>query len=113
VRKAYPRADFVDPYAVFNIEGGACRLIMKIECRWRMVFAKHLLRDEEYEGAVTPAEERLIALLILPVEEYEAKTDPVPEAGPLDIIRHRLGAHRLRPKDLWMYSEPKLLFRTL
>ncbi len=43
VRKAYPQADFVDPYTVFNIKGGAYRLIVKIEYRWQMIFVKHLL----------------------------------------------------------------------
>jgi mRNA interferase HigB len=49
VRKVYPHADFVDPYTVFNIKGGAYRLIVKIEYRWRLVFVKHLLRHHEYD----------------------------------------------------------------
>ncbi len=51
-------------------------------------------------AAVTPAEEKLIALLTVLVEEYEAKHHPVPEAGPVDIVRHLMDAHRLRQKDL-------------
>lgn len=50
--------------------------------------------------SVSPAEEKLIALLTLLVEEYESKEYPVPEAGPLDIIRHLMEAHGLRQKDL-------------
>jgi len=49
---------------------------------------------------VTPAEAKLIRLLTVLVEEYEAKHHPLPEAGPLDIIRHLMEAHKLRQKDL-------------
>ena len=49
---------------------------------------------------VTAAEEKLIALLTLLVEEYEDKNHTVPEAGPLDIIRHLMEVHNLRQKDL-------------
>ena len=48
VRRVYPHADFVDPYTVFNIKGGAYRLVVKIEYRWRIVYVKHLLRHDEY-----------------------------------------------------------------
>lgn len=50
--------------------------------------------------SVTPAEEKLIALLTLLVEEYEDKNYPLPSAGPLDIIRHLMEVHSLRQKDL-------------
>jgi HTH-type transcriptional regulator / antitoxin HigA len=49
---------------------------------------------------VSPAEAKLIALLTLLVEEYEDKNYPVPQAGPLDIIRHLMEANNLRQKDL-------------
>jgi len=52
------------------------------------------------QETVSPAEEKLIALLTVLVEEYENKHYPVPEAGPLDIIRHLMDAHNLRQKDL-------------
>jgi len=52
------------------------------------------------QSEVTPAEEKLIALLTVLVEEYEAKQYPVPEAGPLDIVRHLMEVHQLRQKDL-------------
>jgi len=57
---------------------------------------------EELTGreTVSPAEEKLIALLTLLVEEYEDRHHPVPQAGPLDIIRHLMEAHNLRQKDL-------------
>lgn len=48
VRQAYPHADFVDPYTVFNIKGNAYRLIVKIEYRWKLISVKHLLGHEEY-----------------------------------------------------------------
>ncbi len=49
---------------------------------------------------VTAAEEKLIALLTVLVEEYEDKHYPVPAAAPLDIVRHPMEAHNLRQKDL-------------
>jgi len=49
---------------------------------------------------VSPAEAKLIALLTLLVEQYEERNYPVPEAGPLDIIRHLMDANNLRQKDL-------------
>lgn len=49
---------------------------------------------------VTPAEEKLIALLTVLVEDFESKHYPVPEAKPLDVIRHLMDAHNLRQKDL-------------
>lgn len=48
----------------------------------------------------TPAQQKLIELLTVLVEDYESKYYPVPEAGPLDIIRHLLEQHQLRQKDL-------------
>jgi HTH-type transcriptional regulator / antitoxin HigA len=50
--------------------------------------------------SVTPAEKKLVALLTVLIEEYEAKHDPLPEAEPASIIRHLMEAHHLRQKDL-------------
>ncbi|HEY2117398.1 MAG TPA: hypothetical protein VGJ51_20015 [Candidatus Angelobacter sp.] len=47
---------------------------------------------------VTPAQQKLIELLTLLVEKYESKYCPVPDAGPLDIIRHLMEQHGLRQK---------------
>ena len=63
------------------------------------LYIEHLERLTGQE-TVSPAEEKLIALLTVLVEDYEAKHHPVPEAGPLDIIRHLMEAHKLRQKDL-------------
>ncbi len=52
------------------------------------------------QKTVSPAEEKLIALLTLLIEQYEEKEYPVPQAGPLDIIRHLMEAHNLGEKDL-------------
>jgi HTH-type transcriptional regulator/antitoxin HigA len=49
---------------------------------------------------VSPAEEKLIALLTVLVEDFESKHYPVPATKPLDIIRHLMEAHNLRQKDL-------------
>lgn len=50
--------------------------------------------------SVTPAEEKLIGLLTVLVEDYESRRYSVPAAGPLDIIRHLMEVHGLRQKDL-------------
>jgi mRNA interferase HigB len=49
VKAAYPHADFVKPYTVFNIKGGHYRLIVKIEYRWKLIFVKGVLTHEEYD----------------------------------------------------------------
>ena len=49
---------------------------------------------------VTQAQKKLIELLTVLVGEYESKHYPVPDAGPLDIIRHLMEQHGLRQKDL-------------
>jgi HTH-type transcriptional regulator/antitoxin HigA len=52
------------------------------------------------QAEITPAEEKLIHLLTVLVEDYEARNFPVPDADPLAIVRHLMEAHRLRQKDL-------------
>ncbi len=49
---------------------------------------------------VTRAQEKLIELLAVLVEDFESKHSPVPEATPVAIIRHLMEAHGLRQKDL-------------
>lgn len=49
---------------------------------------------------VTAGERKLIELLTLLVEDFESRHYAVPEAGPLDIVRHLMEAHGLRQKDL-------------
>jgi HTH-type transcriptional regulator/antitoxin HigA len=66
---------------------------------------QHQLYIEQLEkltgqAEVTPAEEKLIHLLTVLVEDYETRNFPVPEAGPVDIVRHLMDAHRLRQRDL-------------
>jgi HTH-type transcriptional regulator/antitoxin HigA len=48
----------------------------------------------------TDAEKKLIGLLTVLVEKYESESYPVPDAGPLDIIRHLMEENNLRQKDL-------------
>ncbi len=50
--------------------------------------------------SVTLAEEKLIDLLALLIEDFESKNFPVPDATPVAIIRHLMDAHGLRQKDL-------------
>jgi HTH-type transcriptional regulator/antitoxin HigA len=49
---------------------------------------------------VTPAEEKLIALLLVLIEEFEDKNYPVPDAKPVDVVRHLMEANDLRQKDM-------------
>jgi HTH-type transcriptional regulator/antitoxin HigA len=49
---------------------------------------------------VTAAESKLIELLVVLVESYESKHDRLPDAAPVDIIRHLMEAQNLRQKDL-------------
>ena len=50
--------------------------------------------------SVTSAEEKLMRLLLLLVEDFERNSDPVPEASPIDVLRHLMEAHGLRQRDL-------------
>ncbi len=59
-----------------------------------------LLEKLTSKKSVTPAEEKLIELLAVLIEDFEAKHFPVPEATPIAIIRHLMEAHGLRQKDL-------------
>ena len=48
----------------------------------------------------TRGEEKLIDLLAVLIEDFERKSDPVPDAEPIQILRHLMDAHCLRQKDL-------------
>lgn len=62
----------------------------------------YLQKLEQLTGKerLTPAEEKVLALLTVLVEEYEDKNYPIPDAAPVDIIRHLMEANNLRQKDL-------------
>ena len=49
VRSTYPRADFVDPFTVFNIKGNTYRLIVKIEYRFARIYIRYFLTHAEYD----------------------------------------------------------------
>ncbi len=49
---------------------------------------------------LTSAEEKLMRLLLLLIEDFERNSDPVPDASPIDILRHLMEAHGLRQRDL-------------
>lgn len=59
-----------------------------------------LLEKLTSRKSVTRAEEKLIELLTVLIEDFEAKHYPVPDATPIAIIRHLMEAHGLRQKDL-------------
>ena len=50
--------------------------------------------------STTPAEEKLIELLPVLIENFEAKHYSVQASGPLDVIRHLMEENHLRQKDL-------------
>ncbi len=50
--------------------------------------------------SATPAETKLIELLLVLIKHFEGKHYPVPASGPLDIIRHLMEENHLRQKDL-------------
>jgi HTH-type transcriptional regulator/antitoxin HigA len=66
---------------------------------------QHQLYIEQLErltgqAEVSPAQEKLIHLLTVLVEDYQTRNFPIPDAGPLAIVRHLMEAHHLRQKDL-------------
>lgn len=58
------------------------------------------LEELTSKKSVTRAEEKLIELLAVLIEDFEAKHYPVPDASPLAVVRHLMEAHHLRQKDL-------------
>ena len=58
------------------------------------------LEELTSKQVVTPAEEKLIELLTVLIENFEAKRYPVQGSGPLDVIRHLMEENHLRQKDL-------------
>src|ERR1700690_3276552 len=58
------------------------------------------LEELTSKKSVTRAEEKLIELLAVLIEDFEAKHYPVPDASPVNVIRHLMKAHNLRQKDL-------------
>lgn len=49
VRVAFPTADAVGKYTVFNIKGNAYRLVVEINYRTGRVFIRHVLTHQEYD----------------------------------------------------------------
>src|ERR1700690_286912 len=58
------------------------------------------LEELTSKKSVTRPEEKLLELLVVLVEDFEARHYPVPDAGPVSVIRHLMEAHGLRQKDL-------------
>jgi mRNA interferase HigB len=49
LREAYPSADSVDIYTVFNIKGNRYRLIAEINYRSGIIFVRDILTHAEYD----------------------------------------------------------------
>ncbi len=58
------------------------------------------LEELTSKQSVSRAEQKLIELLVVLIENFEVKHYPVPDAGPVNVIRHLMEAHHLRQKDL-------------
>ncbi len=58
------------------------------------------LEELTAKRALTQAERKLMELLVVLVEDFEAKHYPVPEATPVQVIRHLMEGDDLRQKDL-------------
>ncbi|MEO5935780.1 MAG: helix-turn-helix domain-containing protein, partial [Terriglobales bacterium] len=52
------------------------------------------------KAALTPAEEQLVELLTLLIEEYEGRRFPVGDTRPAEVLAELIAAHGLRQKDL-------------
>ena len=52
------------------------------------------------KSAPTPEEEEAIELLTLLIERYEAERYPVPDAGPIDVLRYLLDQNGLSQRDI-------------
>ena len=48
VRRAFPTADSVEKFTVFNIKGHSYRLITEINYQTRRIFLRHVLTHAEY-----------------------------------------------------------------
>jgi mRNA interferase HigB len=48
VRQVFASADWVSPYAVFNVAGNKHRLIAEINFRSQTLFIRHILTHQEY-----------------------------------------------------------------
>jgi mRNA interferase HigB len=49
LRTAWPSADQVEPFTVFNIGGNKYRLITEIQYKYQKCFVRHVLTHEEYD----------------------------------------------------------------
>jgi HTH-type transcriptional regulator/antitoxin HigA len=52
------------------------------------------------KSAPAPEEEEAIELLTLLIERYEAERYPVPDAGPIDVLRYLLDQNGLSQRDI-------------
>jgi HTH-type transcriptional regulator/antitoxin HigA len=58
------------------------------------------LEELTSKKSVTRAEKKLIELLAVLIEDFEARHHPVPDASPQAVVRHLMEVHHLRQKDL-------------
>lgn len=49
LRKAFPSADIVEKFTVFNVKGNNYRLITAIHYNTKMVYIRHILTHTEYD----------------------------------------------------------------
>jgi mRNA interferase HigB len=50
LRRAFPSADYVAPFTVFNVGGNNFRVITSIHYNRQRVYVRHVYTHEEYDG---------------------------------------------------------------
>jgi HTH-type transcriptional regulator / antitoxin HigA len=56
---------------------------------------------EKDEDALSPEENKLLALLVTLIEHYEEQHYPITGGNPREVLRHLMEARKLTHKDVW------------
>jgi HTH-type transcriptional regulator / antitoxin HigA len=68
------------------------------ECQYEAALGR--LESLTSKERPSDAEKKLVELLSLLIDDFEAKHYSLPKAGPIDVIRHLMEENHLRQKDL-------------
>jgi HTH-type transcriptional regulator / antitoxin HigA len=58
------------------------------------------LEELVFKDKLTEAEDELVELLTVLVEEYENRRFPIEDASPIEVLQHLMEANNLKQKDL-------------
>jgi HTH-type transcriptional regulator / antitoxin HigA len=73
-----------------------------------------LLYELDQRGNLTAAEKELARLLTLLIEDFEARSYPLPRAKPLDVLQFLMDQHGLLQKDLVdVFGTPSIVSEVL